>query len=60
MRQVRWFDRKFDFDNDQNIFPSIIERLGGTPTRLSNKISYIPEDILSNNFDGEWSIKENT
>lgn len=59
MKQVRWFDRKFNFDYTQNIFPAIIERLGGTPIRLSNKISYIPEDILSSKIGDRWSIKEN-
>jgi len=31
MDQIKWFERKFDFSNDQNILPSIIERLSGTP-----------------------------
>jgi hypothetical protein len=31
MQQTKWFERKFNFDTEQNIFPSIIERLLGTP-----------------------------
>lgn len=26
MKQEKWFDRSFNFENDQNIFPSILER----------------------------------
>ncbi len=59
MKQVRWFDRKFNFNNDQNIFPSIIERLGGTPVRLYSKIDYMPEEILADQLDGRWSVKQN-
>jgi len=37
MSQVKWFDRQFDFSTTQNIFPSILERLRGTPVRLEEK-----------------------
>jgi len=37
MEQIKWFDRKFDFSYEQNIFPSIIERLKGTPILLMDK-----------------------
>lgn len=37
MQQTKWFERKFDFSSQQNIFPSIIERLTGTPGRLDEK-----------------------
>lgn len=59
MKQVKWFDRKFDFDNEQNIFPSIHERLLGTPLRLEEKFKSIPSAILKDRIDNTWSIKEN-
>ncbi len=34
MQQTKWITRKFTFDHQENIFPSIIERLEGTPIRL--------------------------
>ena len=37
MQQTKWFERKFDFNSQQNIFPSIIERLAGTTARLDEQ-----------------------
>ena len=59
MQQTKWITRKFTFDHQENIFPSIIERLEGTPIRLQHKIKMIPEEIQSKRLDGTWSIKEN-
>jgi uncharacterized damage-inducible protein DinB len=59
MKQVRWFDRKFNFDAEQNIFPSILERLLGTPLRLEDKFKSIQPTILVDRIDNSWSIKEN-
>ncbi|MFI5162390.1 MAG: DinB family protein [Sphingobacteriales bacterium] len=59
MRSTKWFDRKFTFDAQQNIFPSIIERLSGTPARLEEKKKLLTEAILETKPDNTWSIKEN-
>jgi len=59
MQQVKWFNRSFDFASDQNILPSIIERLAGIPARLEEKFKSIPNNILSVRIDGRWTIKEN-
>ena len=59
MKQVKWFDRQFDFKAEQNIFPSLIERLSGTPARLEEKIATIAPDLLPLKPDNTWSIKEN-
>ena len=59
MKKTKLFDRKFNFDNQQNIFPSIIDRLIGTPARLEEKLKSIPADILEMKPEGTWSIKEN-
>ena len=59
MKKVKWFERSFDFSKDQNIFPSIIERLKGTPARLDEKFKSIPLEILETKVDNTWSIKEN-
>ena len=58
MEQVKWFDRKFDFDFSQNIFPSILERLDGTPVRLEEKCNAIPSAIMGEKINNAWSIKE--
>ena len=59
MKNTKWFDRKFDFNYQQNIFPSIIERLRGTPARLEEKCRAIPAAYLELKPDSTWSIKEN-
>jgi uncharacterized damage-inducible protein DinB len=59
MKKVKWFDRSFNFSTEQNIFPSIIERLSGTPARLEEKLRSIPADLLSIKPENTWSIKEN-
>ncbi len=59
MQQTKWFDRKFDFSHGENIFPSIMERLQGTPIRLRHKISEISKENLTFKPSGKWSIKEN-
>ncbi|HSB93922.1 MAG TPA: DinB family protein [Flavitalea sp.] len=58
-KQINWFNREFRFESTQNIFPSIIERLWGTPVRLAARIHSIPPDILEIQFENTWSIKEN-
>jgi len=59
MEPVKWFDRKFNFNTEQNIFPSIIERLVGTPARLEEKLRSISPESLNAKPDNTWSIKEN-
>ena len=59
MKQVQWFSRDFNFSSNQNTFPSIVERLAGTPVRLEEKIKSIPSELLTVKVDNTWTIKEN-
>lgn len=59
MKQIKWFDRKFEFAFEQNIFPSIVERLQGTSIRLNHKISHIATKSLTVKLEEKWSIQEN-
>ena len=59
MEQIKWFDRTFHFDSVQNIFPSILERLSGTPLRLEEKFKSIPAAFLTERIGNTWTIKEN-
>ena len=59
MKQVKWFDRKFNFDETQNTFPEILERLAGTALRLEDKVKDLPENVLSHAIGDTWTIKEN-
>jgi uncharacterized damage-inducible protein DinB len=58
-QQTKWFDRKFDFSSEQNIFPSVIERLRGTPARLEEKTKTVADHVLNAKANGSWSAKEN-
>ncbi|MEL6672046.1 MAG: DinB family protein [Bacteroidota bacterium] len=58
MKQIPWFERKFDFSYQQNIFPAIIERLEGTSLRLRAKVAQVPAAQLTRKPAGNWSIKE--
>jgi hypothetical protein len=55
----KWFERKFNFDFPVTIFPSILERLRGTPARLEETISSLSPSILTTQVDNGWSIQEN-
>jgi uncharacterized damage-inducible protein DinB len=59
MQQIKWFERKFEFA-PQNIFPSVIERLEGTPLRLQHKLKALPPEALVWKPAGQWSIAEQT
>ena len=59
MKQIKWFDRKFNFSFDQNIFPSLIERLEATPLILKNKTHKISKKHLTTRDNKKWSIQEN-
>ena len=58
MKQISWFDRKFDFSFDQNIFPSIVERLKGTPIRLIEMMKSVSPEHLTFKVEGKWSVLE--
>lgn len=58
MEQTKWFDRKFDFSFEENIFPSIIDRLEGTIVRLKYRVKNASTEILKHKADGHWSVLE--
>jgi uncharacterized damage-inducible protein DinB len=59
MQQIKWFERKFNFDNSHLTFPSILERLEGAPLRLEHKLARFSEEILQKRIGETWTIKEN-
>ncbi|GHN03247.1 hypothetical protein WSM22_47360 [Cytophagales bacterium WSM2-2] len=58
MKQINWFDRKFDFSSNQNTMPSLIERLEGTPIRLIEKMKHISPSLYKIQPGGNWSMFE--
>jgi len=57
MQRTNWFDRTFPPIADNGLFPSILERLEGTPARLTDKIKRIQRK-LTLSINGKWSIQK--
>ncbi|QHT71161.1 DinB family protein [Rhodocytophaga rosea] len=58
MKQTNWFERKFDFSTIQHTFPSILERLIGTPARIEEKLNGINPAFYTLKPDNKWAILE--
>jgi hypothetical protein len=59
MEKLEWFQRTFTFGLREGMLPFYLERLEGTLPRIERKVQEISDEILSNKFDGKWSVKEN-
>ena len=58
MRRTNWFDRIFLPIEDNGLLPGIIERLEGTPARLTEKTSQITDDAAPGLSGSKWSVKK--
>ena len=58
VQQTKWFDRTFNFDFPEGLFPSILERVRGTPARLEELIRLAPQKTYTVRIHGGWSIQE--
>lgn len=58
-RHIAWFDYKFSFDLPLWMYPNVIERLRGTPARLSERLAALPPELLTRREGERWSIQEN-
>ncbi len=58
VEQIKWIERKFDFNLPAGVFPNLLERMSGTIPRLEEITKNVSEEILSAKFMGSWSIKE--
>jgi hypothetical protein len=58
MERTKWIERKFNFDFPGGIFPSILERLRGTPARIKEIALTITDEEAKQKPGNKWSIKE--
>jgi uncharacterized damage-inducible protein DinB len=59
VRRTKWFERKFDFSLPVGVFPSVVERLRGTPARLEELTRALPPRLLAARpAEGVWSAQE--
>lgn len=59
MRQIPWVERRFDFNIPASLFPSLLERLRGTPARVEDRVRNLPPETLRKRQQESWSIQEN-
>lgn len=57
--QIKWIERKFDFNFPVGLYPEIVERVRGTPARLEDRLRDVPATILTWRHQDSWSIQEN-
>jgi hypothetical protein len=55
---MRWFDRQFVFNFPVSLFPSVLERVRGTPARLEDRLESLIPAVLTKRNGEEWSIQE--
>jgi uncharacterized damage-inducible protein DinB len=58
MNRTPWFLRTFPNIDDNGLLPGIMERLEGTPARITEKISGIDSSVLIRQSPEKWSIKK--
>jgi uncharacterized damage-inducible protein DinB len=58
MREPNWFDKQFDFSIGVDAFPTVIERVRGTPARVEEMVTSYPGEVLTARPGEEWSIQE--
>ncbi len=54
-----WIDRKFTFEFPVDMYPNVVDRLRGAPARLEEKLSALPEKLLTRRQENTWTIAEN-
>jgi uncharacterized damage-inducible protein DinB len=54
-----WLARTFDERPEIGRFPALLERLGGTPARIEEKVRGVAPAALVRRVAGTWSVQEN-
>ena len=56
---MKWFERSFPSNTPTWMYSSLLERLRGTPARLEERMTIIPNLYLIIKLENKWSIQEN-
>jgi uncharacterized damage-inducible protein DinB len=54
-----WFQRSFETSPAASLQAGLLERLRGTPARISDRLADVRSHILTRQHEGSWSIQEN-
>ena len=60
MNTPKWFGRQFDFSFGPDEYAAIYARLQQAPGTLAQLLLNVPEEVLTYQPDGKWSVKEHT
>lgn len=58
VNQIKWMQRKFEFNSPPGMMPNLLERMAGTHARLGELINAVDDKILSAKDGDNWSVKE--
>ena len=58
VRLIPWIERHWAFNLPIGAFPTVLERLRGTPARAGDLVAGVSDAHLSNRPAGKWSVKE--
>ena len=58
MERTLWLERTFPSGIPVAMIPSLIERLRGTPARLSERLARVDAEVLARREGGTWAILE--
>jgi uncharacterized damage-inducible protein DinB len=53
-----WVERRFSFDLPAWMFPNVIERIRGTPSRLEDRTRNLSHESLTRKTNEKWSVQE--
>ncbi len=54
-----WLERRFETGLALAMFPSLLERLRGTPARVEDRLASLPPATLTRRHGDSWSILDN-
>jgi uncharacterized damage-inducible protein DinB len=58
MERLIWIERQFVFDLPDWMFPNVIERIRGTPSRLEDRVRNLSRETLTRKENEKWSVQE--
>jgi hypothetical protein len=58
MNRTKWVEREFEFNLPAGVFPSVLERLRGTPARVEELTRSLAPELLTERRGGKWSAQE--
>lgn len=55
---MKWLDRRFNYVPPAGEYPVIVERLRGTPSRVAERVRFVPATVLTRRSGEGWTMQE--